>query len=239
MMNLSVWASSSIRRGVAAALAAVALSQVPLCAAEHYLLPGKLDVVALLPAPPAPDSAEQNADLATTIEAHKHATKEELARADAEEKKMTFVNFAGSVGTSLDPEALPKTAALFARAQKEAEQVVDVGKEHWQRARPYTVDPIALPHADKKPSFSYPSGHSTRGTVMALLLAELYPERRDAILAQGRQIGWDRVALGRHYETDIFAGRVLGQAIVRQLHANPEFEHDFGEVKKEIQATRK
>ena len=62
----------------------------------------------------------------------------------------------------------------------------------------------------------------------------MYPEKRDAILAQGQQIGWDRVALGRHYETDIFAGRVLGQAIVRQLHANPEFEHDFADVKKEI-----
>jgi hypothetical protein len=40
--------------------------------------------------------------------------------------------------------------------------------------------------------------------------------------------------LGRHYETDIFGGRVLGQAIVRQLHENPAFEHDFAGVKAEI-----
>ena len=67
-----------------------------------------------------------------------------------------------------------------------------------------------------------------------MLLAELYPDKRDAILAEGRQIGWDRVLLGRHYETDVFAGRVLGQAIVRQLHENPAFEHDFAAVKAEI-----
>ena len=72
---------------------------------------------------------------------------------------------------------------------------------------------------------------------MAMLLAEMYPEKRDAILAEGRQIGWDRVMLGRHYETDVFAGRVLGQAIVRQLHQSPAFESAFAEVKAEIKAS--
>ena len=94
-------------------------------------------------------------------------------------------------------------------------------------------------HGDKEPSAGYPSGHSTRGTVYSLLLAEMFPDKRDELLTYGRDMGWRRVILGKHYPTDIYAGRVLGQAIVHQLHANPEFEHDFSDAKKEVLAAQK
>jgi acid phosphatase (class A) len=206
-------------------------------AQDHYLPAGKPDVLALLPSPPAADSAEQAADLAETVAAHKTCTAEEKARAESEEKKFSVVNFAPMVGPAFQLDKLPKTAAFFARVQREAEEVVDEGKNHWKRPRPYTVDPADLHHGEKgekNPSFSYPSGHSTQATVLALLLAEAVPDQRDAILAEGRQVGWDRVMLGRHYETDICAGRVLALAIVRQLHENPKFEQDFAEVKAEL-----
>jgi acid phosphatase (class A) len=203
-------------------------------ARDTYLPPGKPDAEALLPAPPAANSAEQAADLAETVAAYKACSPEDKARAEAEEKKIGIANFAGAIGASFQPDKLPKTAALFDEVLIESEQVVGGCKDHWQRPRPYQIDPLDLHHTEKKPSYGYPSGHSTRATVMALLLAEMFPEKRDAILAEGRQIGWDRVMLGRHYETDIFAGRVLGQAIVRQLHGNPAFELDFAAAKAEI-----
>ena len=101
--------------------------------------------------------------------------------------------------------------------QKETEAVIDVGKNHWQRPRPYQVDPTDLHHGEKNPSFGYPSGQAPRKPrSWPALMAEAIPDKRDAILAQGRQVGWDRVMLGRHLtKTDVFAGRVLGQAIVR------------------------
>ncbi|HVU26447.1 MAG TPA: hypothetical protein VHG71_01765 [Verrucomicrobiae bacterium] len=37
-----------------------------------------------------------------------------------------------------------------------------------------------------------------------------------------------------HYPTDIYTGRVLAQAIVCELKANPDFQHDFIEVKAKI-----
>jgi len=215
----------------AAAWAAIA---APLAAQDRYLPPGKPDAVALLPAPPAADSGEQAADLAETVATYKACTPEEKSRAEAEEKKIGIANFAAAIGPAFQPDKLPKTTALFDEVLKETEHVVDGSKDHWQRLRPYQVDPTDLRHAEKKPSFGYPSGHSTRAMVMALLLADLFPEKRDTILAEGRQIGWDRVMLGRHYETDIFAGRVLGQAIVRELHKNPAFELDFAAAKAEI-----
>jgi acid phosphatase (class A) len=230
-----IWCT--LNSGVALA-ALLFVTAVPLAAQDRYLAPGKPNAVALLPPPPAADSAEQAADLAETVAAHKACTPEEKARAEAEERGVSIANFAEAIGPAFQPDKLPKTVALFDEIQKEAEGVVDGGKVHWQRLRPYQVDPADLHHTEKKPSFSYPSGHSTRSTVTALLLADLFPDKRDAILAEGRQIGWDRVMLGRHYETDIFGGRVLGQAIVRQLHDNPTFEHDFAEVKAEIAAAQ-
>ena len=74
--------------------------------------------------------------------------------------------------------------------------------------------------------------------MQALLLAELFPERKEAILAIGRNIGWDRVLIGKHFPTDIYAGRMLGQAIVRELLANPAFQHDLAEAKAEVQAAQ-
>jgi len=63
--------------------------------------------------------------------------------------------------------------------------------------------------------------------------------QRDTILAEGRTIGWHRVQIGRHYPTDIYAGRVLGQAIVQQLKKSERFKKDFAEAKSEIAAAKR
>jgi len=214
-------------------LATVVFARASL-AASGYLPAGQPDVVALLAPPPEANSPEQATDLAAVEAAFKNRTKadEQLGKA---QKEITFYSFAPVIGPVLDVEKLPQTTALFEKVAKDNKQAIGAGKDHWKRQRPYEID-TSLLHGDKEPSPGYPSGHSTHGTVYALLLAELFPEKRDEILKYGREIGWRRVVTGKHYPTDIYAGRVLGQAIVRQLHANPEFEHDFAAVKAEINA---
>jgi acid phosphatase (class A) len=117
--------------------------------------------------------------------------------------------------------------------------VTDDAKNVFQRPRPYHVAPDRFPHSIEHESpthYSYPSGHSTRATVFAGLLAELWPDQREAILATGRECGWLRVEGGVHYPTDIYADRVLGQAIVRELLRNPAFQRDFAAVRAELAA---
>jgi acid phosphatase (class A) len=224
--------ASHTRFRIPLAIVATALFATTVHAASGYLPAGQPDVVALLAPPPEADSFEQASDLAAVQAAFKNRAKadEELGKV---QKEITFYSFAPVIGPVLDVEKLPRTTALFEKVAKDNKQAVDAGKEHWKRTRPYEID-LSLLHGDKEPSPSYPSGHSTRGTVYALLLAELFPEKKDEILKYGREIGWRRVVTGKHFPTDIYAGRVLGQAIVRQLHANPEFEHDFAAVKAEI-----
>jgi acid phosphatase (class A) len=73
---------------------------------------------------------------------------------------------------------------------------------------------------------------------LALVLADLFPEKQEAIIAEARAIGWHRVEIARHNQTDIYAGRMLAQAIVREIKASPYFQRDFAEAKTEVAASQ-
>ena len=99
---------------------------------------------------------------------------------------------------------------------KDAKAIADVSKEHFGRPRPAVAK--AAVEGDTK--HAYPSGHSTYGTALCLVLCEVCPDKKDALLERGREIGWNRVVLGLHYPSDIGAGRVLGQACAQALLSN-------------------
>jgi acid phosphatase (class A) len=203
----------------------------------NYLKTGKPEAATLLAPPPLPDSAEQTADLETVKRVYHAAGSNDVAAAYAE-KKFSVFNFAEAVGSFFAETNLPQTAAFFEKVQKDAESVTDTGKDFFHRPRPYSTDP-SLANGKLEKSFSYPSGHSTESMVLALVLAEAVPDKHDAILAHARMMGWHRVQIARHYPTDIYAGRVLAQAIVRELKKSDAFEKELAEVKAEIAAAQK
>ncbi len=204
---------------------------------NYYLGAGQPDPLVLLMPPPLLDSSEQLGDLAEVRYIHTHHTTNEEAAADAERKGASLAFFKPILGEFFQVEQLPKTKAFFQHVIGDAARKVDLAKEHWKRKRPYVVDPSL---DDGKPvgEFSYPSGHSTGGMTYALVLAEIFPEKRDALIAIGRDIGWHRVVIAKHFPTDVFAGRVLAQAVVREMKANPGFQRDLAEVKVEIAAVQ-
>ena len=161
-------------------------------------------------------------------------TAAEEARA-LKDAKLSFALFESAIGPAFNLRQLPKTAAVLEQVKKEIGQAIDIPKDHFKRKRPYQLDP-QLSLGEPEPSFGYPSGHSTRGTVYSLVLEELFPDKLEAIDAIGREIGWDRVLIGKHFPTDIYAGRVLGKAIVRELRASAAFQRDLAEARAEIQA---
>jgi acid phosphatase (class A) len=150
---------------------------------------------------------------------------------------LSFSLFEPAIGPIFQPGKLPKTEALMKKVRAEIGEAINIPKDHWKRMRPYQVDPELASGMTEK-SYSYPSGHSTRGTVYSLILAEIFPEKKDAILQVGRDIGWDRVVIAMHFPTDVYGGRVLGKAIVRELMANPAFQHDLEAAKAEAQAAK-
>jgi acid phosphatase (class A) len=208
----------------------------PLRAGERYLAPGHPDGIALLPPPPVAGSTEAAADLEEARAVFKGRTPAEEARAK-QDASLSFSIFGPAIGPVFQPGKLPKTEALMKKVRDEIGEVIDVPKDHWKRMRPYQVDPELTLGAPEK-SFSYPSGHSTRGTVYSLVLSEIFPDKKDAILEIGRNIGWDRVLIGKHFPTDIYAGRVMGKAIVNELLANPAFQNDLEAAKAEVAAVK-
>jgi acid phosphatase (class A) len=204
---------------------------------RHYLAAGKPDAIALLAPPPLRDSAEQAADMAEVQAVYHAATSNEIAAAYSE-KKFSIFNFTPAIGDFFQPGKFPKTEEFFHHVQTDAEIVTDGAKDFYKRPRPYVVDP-SLINGKLEKSFSYPSGHSTESMVLALVLADLFPNQHDAIIAKARSIGWHRVQTARHYPTDIYAGRVLAQAIVKQLKKSDDFKKDFAKAKAEIAATQK
>jgi acid phosphatase (class A) len=208
----------------------------PLRAGEqlHYLPEGKPNAIALLAPPPVPGSAEQKYDLAEVEAVCHNAPSNDVAVAFTE-RKFNIFTFTPEIGDFFQPGKFPKTEAFFHHVQTDAETVTDNAKNFYKRPRPYFIDP-GLAKGKLEKSFSYPSGHSTESMVLALVLADLFPAQRDAIIAEARNIGWHRVEIARHYPTDIYAGRVLAQAIVREMKKNSHYHRDFAEAKAEVAA---
>lgn len=76
------------------------------------------------------------------------------------------------------------------------------------------------PAQDLTDSPSFPSGHATYGTMEAVLLALLVPERYQQEVTRAAEYGNDRVILGAHYAMDVIAGRTLALHDVAHLLAN-------------------
>ena len=207
------------------------LSAGPLLALGPYL--EKFDVIGLLPAPPALGSAEDKADRDSAFQAYSQRTPEDLARGKKEHDFDAFA-FAPAIGPFFTPSRFPKVEALLKEVLAESRASTTAAKVKWNRPRPYVAEPVRFSgHGDQEKSASYPSGHSTRGTLYAIILAEIFPAHKDAIIEKGRLIGWTRVEIGVHTPLDIYAGRVAGQALAKAFLRNPEFQKDLAEAKAE------
>jgi len=201
-----------------------------------YLTADQPDAREILPDPPRAGSPEQAADMAAVVAIHAACPTNDAVAAFAE-KKFSIFNFTPAIGAYFTAENLPQTTAFFERVQKDAAALTDQAKDFWKRPRPFMVDP-SLASGKLETSFSYPSGHSTESGVLALVLADLLPDKKEAIQAEARLIGWHRIEIARHYPTDIYAGRVFALAIVHELKANPAFQKDFAAAKAELLAVQ-
>lgn len=203
------------------------------------------DSLALLPPPPAPGTAAMRRDEeARNLALRARGTpRYGLAASDAE---IAFPpipqDFACAMGVDITPEATPKLYALMAR------MLVDVGlstygaKNKYQRTRPFVVHGGATcyPKDDAvlRKDGSYPSGHSALGWGFALVLAEVNPDRADALLQRGRDFGQSRLICDAHWQSDIDAGRMIAAAAVARLHADAAFRADLDAARKEVSDAR-
>ncbi len=209
---------------------------------KQEALPNSL---ALIPPAPAEGSTTLARDEAASRKglALRGTPRWEMAARDAE---LMFPEAAEAFTCALDApisEAdTPHLYMLLRRTLADAGQSTSSAKDHYQRPRPFMMnnEPTCSPEWEDhlRKNGSYPSGHTAIGWTWALVLAEIAPDRIDAILARGRAYGQSRVVCNVHWQSDVFEGRFMGAATVARLHTNPAFLANLEEAKKELAGVR-
>jgi acid phosphatase (class A) len=203
-----------------------------------FLQPGAVDFKSLLTPPPANDSVQTHDELNWMLELQNTRTPAQIARAKIEVNLNPFL-FNNVLGSWFNPDDLPYTSWLLQQAGYDTGAIDSAAKKYFRRPRPYTLDPRLKPCVHLETSASYPSGHSAQSVVWGIILSDMFPERRDAIMARAYQIGDDRVLGGVHFPSDVAAGHVIGFAVAEELLANPQFQADLQKAKQECLADPK
>jgi acid phosphatase (class A) len=229
--------------GVAVAQQAPAPA-APMLPKGYLTAAGWPDAAKILPPAPTTGSAREAQDqkVFTETRALQGGPRWALAQNDVPTMPAAMLrNFSCAVGADLTAEKAPKLVAMLTRVGMDMGGQVASVKDVFKRPRPYLISegPICV---DKVPALAaspdYPSGHSTWGWSVALILAELAPDRSTAILSRGRAYGESRVVCGVHSVSAVDAGRTNGAALVATLHGDPQFRADLEAARAELAALR-
>ena len=184
-----------------------------------------------LPPPPRPGSWRDRMDLSDVV-ARQHIVTQADLKSIARTYWFNIFTFSDALGPQFTAENYPRTAALFARVIVTADFVTSALKSHYQRPGPFVAHPDQVQLLVRnEPGYSYPSGHTTRGRLCALVLAELDPSQRGLIVPAAERVGSDRIMAGEHYQTDIAAGRRLAKILFQILSKNQQFQAELATVK--------
>lgn len=135
--------------------------------------------------------------------------------------------FSPAFGMEISAENTPEIHLLLERCQTEAHAANNVAKGQFERLRPFVQmgEESIEPECDEveRHAFSYPSGHTTRCYVPALVLCMINPAATEALMLGANQYSMNRVICGHHWKSDVDASTVLSMAVASRLLGNEEF----------------
>ena len=234
--------------GLLIAVAGVAVAQnIPAASVRlgaGYLKPGEgPNSGTLLPPPPADGSRALARDKAGEARALKlqGTARFSQAKVDAD----IFVPNAIAVmscaaGRVLGPKETPRTDALLRKVGSDFGLSSYPAKGMYKRHRPFMGNgqPICTPEMAGvlRSDGSYPSGHAAIGYGWGIVLSDLLPKRRSALLKRGASFADSRRICNVHFLSDIAAGETLANAVVGKLRANAVYQADVAAAKAELNA---
>ncbi|HEY4276138.1 MAG TPA: phosphatase PAP2 family protein [Rhizomicrobium sp.] len=221
------------------AFAALLLVSAATAASGAVLDPVQVDAAHLVPPPPPAGSAQAEAELAEIHAIHARSSDSEIeaARKDSDDEKPDMFN--NVIGFDLTMR--PLTTALLKTVIDEEEAATKGAKKYFHRDRPWIVDGTVATCTLVPPgpaANSYPSGHSTVGFAMGVVLANLMPEKSQAILARSSEFAEHRLVCGVHFRSDIVAGQQYGTILALTLMQNPDFQLRMAKAREELRAAR-
>lgn len=208
----------------------------------RFLCPETVDLTALVEAPPKPASAEHAKDEAILLWLQDRRTRDDESRAW---RSLSFdlTWFDEALDARLDTTWYPGLFRTFNEVRNDVSLLLLDLPESFKRERPH-ANPAILPCLPREDAITvggkvtlangYPSGPALRATVFAVLLANLFEDRKDALMERAREVGFARTLGGVNYPSDVRAAEQLGTALARQIIAGDAWVKRKVELRDEL-----
>lgn len=189
-------------------------------------------------------------NLATVTDINRDASQSTRHQALADAEGINYLYFlSDAMGPRLgkafiaayDKGELSKAAALI----KASEVSTGAAKKHFNNPRPFLIqgntihlvpDDVVVKdnHPYSADAGSFPSGHTNTGYTDALLMAQMIPERFDALVTRGARYGYSRIVLGVHYPLDVMGSRMVAERNVAHYLNDAKYRALFNEARDQL-----
>ncbi|PIJ49871.1 phosphatase PAP2 family protein [Erwinia sp. OLTSP20] len=148
--------------------------------------------------------------------------------------------FSKPLGITISPETTPELYRIIDFLNVDGgDYAPETAKVFYHRERPFVY---FKHHSCQSPAEeeslrsngSYPSGHTTYATAIALILSQLRPDHGDQLIKRAWEFGQSRVICGAHWQSDVNAGRVVGAAEYSRLQSLPKFQQAMKQAQEEV-----
>jgi len=190
-----------------------------------------LDYASVLPPPPDEKSYAEKSDhviLHCTLDT---ATPDQVSYAMSHIEDSVF-DYSEILGSHFNNKEYPITSAFFDVVTADVFHANTIAKSHFKHPRPDTWKKMS--EDDPEEGYSYPSAHTSRAFVWAELLSQLFPQYKNEFYKEAEKKAWSRVIIGRHYPSDVCAGKAYAHYLVQKLTADPAFQKSWQIVHLEI-----
>lgn len=236
----AIWAATAL--GVLVLVGGSAIAQAPKPVSSGYLGDTAPDTYKILPIAPQPGTIRYEADRKAFLATRSMKDTPRWALAINDVNQFILLkDMSCALGVELTPQNAPRLSAIVTKMAADVSRATNRPKDIYQRKRPYLIDEGAI-CVPKDPALAaspdYPSGHATWGWSVALVLAELAPDRATQILVRGRAYGESRMVCGVHNMSAVEAARTNASAVVAGLHGSAAFRADMDAAREEVAQAR-
>jgi len=151
--------------------------------------------------------------------------------------------YEGVMKINLGKETTPEIYLLCERAVTDVQSANREVKNAWQRTRPFAQfkEPSLKPWDDEEDAstYSYPSGHSSRGWMYAFVLTTVAPEFAEQLFARAREYAMNRVICGHHWKSDVDASLMLASGIFAVIVGTDAYQQQLVKARAEYERIRK
>ena len=149
--------------------------------------------------------------------------------------------FSVPLGVTISPQTTPTLYKMLGDLLVDsADNATKTAKEAYKRERPFVYfgNHTCQPEDEEdrlRQNGSFPSGHTSYGWTLALVLAQIAPSHAEALIKRGYEFGQSRMICGAHWQSDVDAGRLVGAVEYSRLLTIPKFQEDLQKATEEVQ----